>query len=27
LSPPFVIDESQIAQIVDTIGRVLKKTA
>jgi len=27
LSPPFVIDESQIARIVDTIGRVLKKTA
>ena len=27
LSPPFVIDESQIAQTVETIGRVLKKTA
>ncbi|MGW8369847.1 MAG: aminotransferase class III-fold pyridoxal phosphate-dependent enzyme, partial [Gammaproteobacteria bacterium] len=27
LSPPLVVDENEIGQIVDTIGRVLKKTA
>ncbi len=27
LSPPLVVNESEIGQIVDTIGRVLKKTA
>ncbi len=27
LSPPLVVNEDQIGQIVDTIGRVLKKTA